>query len=290
MMKNRINLARWFIARSDVEAAVHLLLPETDEEDRKLLDYVYKYWPHLTNPEAYQRVYEEAGKIEVQVDKAIHEVPKQDRFQLVAWLFHNLSKCTRVLDYGCSRGLWAIHLHNRFGKEWDLYDINALSIEAAKVLVQEHANTPEDFSFHVVLEGKPDLIPNSVDCAILLEILEHVLDPMDLLEQVEQTVRPGGLMIVSVPCGPVEYTMWVDNPERCREHLREYTYADLLSLFSDKKSLYIQYLNYGPEKYTKMNVGHFVLCWIVDGSPFGEIDLSSRLYPRTVPSVILPGI
>ena len=289
MDSNITHFVRWLIARSDVETAVKVLSSQSGPDAEKFLGYIGQYWPHMTDRSAYCKVYEEAGKIEVNVGEAFDDVPKQGRFEMVSWLMNNLNGCRRVLDYGCSRGIWPIHLHNRFGKEWALYDIDVRSIEAARSLVYEHAKNPSAFSFHVVPSGHPDFPSTSFDCAMLLEILEHVWDPLDLLMRVESAVCPGGIMIISVPFGPMEYTMWVDHPERKREHLREFNFDDLMDLLKTKSSVYLQYMFYGPEKYTKMGLGHFVVAWRVDGSPFGTIDPIRKLCPRLVPFIDLPG-
>jgi len=289
MNSDRINFVRWLIARSDVEAAVRVLSSESGLEVNKFLNYIEKYWPHLTDIVSYREVYEEAGRIEAEVIEAFDDVPKQARFEMVSWIMNNCSDCSKVLDYGCSRGIWAIHLHNRFGKEWSLQDIDIKSVDEARALVYEHAKDPSSFSFQVVPNGDPDLPSTSFDCALLLEVLEHVQHPLDLLLKIEKTVRPGGVMIVSVPHGPVEYTMWVDHPNRKREHLREFCFEDLMNLLQFKSTLYLQYMYYGPEKYTKMGLGHFVVAWRVDGAKFGAVDFTRKLCYRSVPFIDLPG-
>ena len=287
MTLERTNFARWLIARSDVESARLFLQPNVPEE-LSLLQYISKYWPHALDEDEYQKVYAEAGKIEAGVSDAYDNVPKQGRFELVAWLMSNLPDCKTVLDYGASRGIWATHLHNRFGKKWVLYDIDALSIEEAKSLVKAKAKNPLDFTFHTVPFGQPSLQLESVDCAMLLEVLEHVQRPYDLLEEIERAVKPGGIVILSVPSGPVEYTMWVDSPGRRREHLREYTFEDLQDLLKHKQSVYLQYLSYGSEKYTGLMLGHFVVAWKKDGSKLGQISMIRKLTPYYVPTVALP--
>lgn len=293
MTADRLNYARWLIARSDIEVALSLLSQPLDDREQGLLDYIHKYWPHLVSQEAYQAIYREAGEIEAKVTSAFSEVPKQPRFPLIAWVMQNIDGCERVLDYGCSRGIWDIHLHNKFGKQWSLYDIDAVSIAEAEKLVRQNAKDPWAFDFNVVETGNPcDLTSwNSrhFDCALLLEVLEHVRDPIALLSTVEERVRPGGAMIVSVPRGPMEYSMWVEHPERRREHIREITIEDLDELLAPKQGYYLQYAHYGPEKYTGMGLGHIVVAWRKMGGGFGQIDLNRKLQIRRVPKVILPG-
>jgi SAM-dependent methyltransferase len=55
--------------------------------------------------------------------------------------------------------------------------------------------------FPEVLEAFP---PASFDAVCLFQILEHVADPMRLLQELTRLVRPGGILVVAVPdyCGP----------------------------------------------------------------------------------------
>ncbi len=167
----RTNYIRWLLARSDIETAADLLSTDLSDanspDDETLFDYINKYWPHLTDDAAYRKVYEEAGKIEITSDKAFDAVPKQSRFEVVAWTMSNLKECHTILDFGCSRGIWAIHLHNTFGKEWTLADIDEPSIEAAKALVYKHATNPGAFVFKTVKDGVFDFPPKAFDCVRL---------------------------------------------------------------------------------------------------------------------------
>ena len=283
----RINYIRWLLSRSDVETALKLLDPKNGVQDQILLDYIHKHWPGFSDPMAYARVYEEAGKIEARVTEAFQFVPQQDRFKMVCQIMAALGDCNTVLDYGCSRGIWATHLHNMFGKKWTLYDIDKTSIEEAKKIVRENARDPDAFNFYMN-EDQPFFFPEGLDCLLLLEVLEHVHDPRALLETLIKQVRPGGAVIISVPSGPVEYTMWVDHPERLREHIREFTFDDLIDLFGTQRGFYLQYLNYGVEKYTGQPLGHFVAAWRKDGTPLGQINTDKKLTIRAVPDVPLP--
>lgn len=284
----RIKYIRWLLSRSDVEAALNLLNAENGIQDQILLDYIQKHWPGFSDPDAYSRVYAEAGRIEAQVTDAFQFVPQQDRFKMVCQVMAALGDCSTVLDYGCSRGIWATHLHNMFGKKWTLCDIDKISIEEAKKIVCEYAKDPTAFSFNVTTESEPIFFQGGLDCLLLLEVLEHVRNPIELLETLINLVRPGGAIIVSVPSGPVEYTMWVEHPERHREHIREFIFDDLIDLFGAQRGFYLQYLNYGVEKYTGQSLGHFVAAWRKDGTPLGKVNSAKKLTIQAVPDVTLP--
>ena len=288
----RVQLIRWFLARSDVDAAVRLLAQApVDKPCPGEWNYIKKYWPNYFDPQAYAKVYQEAGVIEARNKDAFQLIPQLDRYKMISFVMSNLGDCKTVLDFGCSRGMWDIHLHNEFGKRWMLYDIDQTSIDEARTYVKSFARDASAFEFNVTLGDFPQLPFGSVDCVLLLEVLEHVQDPMVLLQAAEDAVRPGGAIILSVPSGPMEYTMWVDHPKRRREHLREFEFQDLIDVLGKRTALYIQHLTYGLEKYTGLPIGHFVVAWRKEGPllPLGRIDWGRKLAMRPVPMVRLPG-
>lgn len=286
-----IAYARWLLARSDVVTAYRFLTTrcEGEGEGAELLRYIERYWPHLTDPNAYANVYEVSGRFETAhiVDSAL--IPQSPRYQMILSVLADRTECETVVDYGCSYGAWAVHLHNELGKRWWLYDIDAASIAAARNHIQAFAQVPSAFELNVTATF-PTLV-GSVDCVLLLEILEHVRDPISLLRAAERAVRPGGLVLISVPIGPWEYTRWVTEPVRPREHLWELTHQDLLDALKHRPGLYIQSINYPAEQYTGLPLGHLVAVWQRPTTDFeiADFNWSRKLTPFSVPVVRLPG-
>ena len=73
-----------------------------------------------------------------------------------------------------------------------------------------------------------------VDCIVLGELLEHVLDPMDVIGTLQMVLKPGGLVIITMPWGPWE-TGYGNKPQ----HIREWTAADLQDVFGEQADLVI---------------------------------------------------
>jgi 2-polyprenyl-3-methyl-5-hydroxy-6-metoxy-1,4-benzoquinol methylase len=86
----------------------------------------------------------------------------------------------KVLDFGCGDG----KLLNRFQERgWRTYGIEP--------------STHVPFIRHTRLETPPQ--DGSFDLIVLHHVLEHVLNPLDVLQQLSGSVRIGGSVLISVP-------------------------------------------------------------------------------------------
>lgn len=288
-----VNTLRWFLARSDVEAA-HMLINAADVHSLSAFSkdydaYMRKFWPSYFSDEHYNHIYQIAGQIEAQVDgeKVFRSIVGQPRLQWAANFFmsHNVKT---ALDYGCSRALYAIHLHNATGAQFACVDIDQTSIDQAKELVAKFAKDPGAFTFVATANSK-EIPQKQYDAVMALEVFEHVRDMRGLCESLESLCRPGGSMIVSVPIGPIEYTMWVEQPHRNREHVREITPEDVQEIWGDKRDLMIQTAIYRRNKYCGMYEGQTFFTYTADDKPLNPVSWERKLHRVGAPEMELPG-
>lgn len=61
--------------------------------------------------------------------------------------------------------------------------------------------------------------PGSVDIAVLLDVLEHMARPVQVLENIRNVLRPGGTALITVPAYPALHGDW----DRALGHHRRYT-------------------------------------------------------------------
>ena len=281
------NTLRWFLARSDVEAA-DILAEQAGIGD--LDEYMRRYWPTYFSADDYVRVYREAGEIEAKVDaeSVFHSVAGQWRLQLAIDFFRSRNIKT-ALDFGCSRAAHAIHIHNAVGTEFTCVDIDETSIKQARKIVDRFAKRPESFDLRVScdLENIPD---QQYEAVMALEVLEHVRDMRALVESLERLGRYGGHFIASVPLGPIEYTMWVEQPQRNREHVRELTQADICEIWGDKPGLLVWTLASHKNKYNGMYEGQTFFTYQIDRKPLGAINWTRKLSLDGLPEIKLPGL
>lgn len=107
----------------------------------------------------------------------------------------------RILDVGCSQGVTSVLLAER-GATVVGIDNEAPAIEfAEKVRIGLDAEVQERLRF---VEADAEDIPfalKSFDHIICSEVLEHVENPNKIVEDMFRVLRPGGLIVVTVPFG-----------------------------------------------------------------------------------------
>jgi len=98
----------------------------------------------------------------------------------------------RTLEFGCGQGNFSELLKKTMGVEAWAIEID----EQAACQAQNKIDRVINADAH---EGMSQIPDNYFDCIFFLDILEHLLNPHKLLEEVKQKLTPGGKVIVSVP-------------------------------------------------------------------------------------------
>lgn len=99
----------------------------------------------------------------------------------------------RVLDVGCGNGAFGQAIKNQHPKTevWGVeYDLQAAE-EAKSVLEKSFGGPIEAHLTHL-----PD---NYFDCVFFNDVLEHLQNPYQLLEEIKPKLRNGGVVISSIP-------------------------------------------------------------------------------------------
>jgi len=98
----------------------------------------------------------------------------------------------RIGDFGCGYGM----LYNRLPKDqnntfygWDGYD-NKTASEVCEYFV---TNLDSKFAEIFLEKNAP------IDIAFCLETIEHVTNPYNLLFEIKQILKPGGILYVTIP-------------------------------------------------------------------------------------------
>ncbi len=94
----------------------------------------------------------------------------------------------RVLDVGCGSGAFTFMLKDEgfdaVGVDWSLRDLD---------------NSRSDVCFYVMDAHDLKFADASFDCVALLEVLEHLENPVKALKEMYRVLKPGGCLIVSTP-------------------------------------------------------------------------------------------
>ncbi len=128
-----------------------------------------------------------------------------------------------ILDIGCSSGFLLADLKNTFPQAY---------VMGADVVIGPLLNlakaSPEIPLLHFDLTRCP-LPDNSVDVAILLNVLEHIEDDALAIQQLFRVLKPGGIAVIEVPAGPGLYDIY----DELLMHYRRYNLSGLRRLFLD---------------------------------------------------------
>jgi methionine biosynthesis protein MetW len=107
----------------------------------------------------------------------------------------------RILDLGCASGELGAALKRRQGAEVVGIEIDpAYARDAAQRLDRAICATAE--------EGLADSSLGRFDCIIAADVLEHLVDPWDVLRRAAALLEPGGTAVVSLPNVRYLLTFW----------------------------------------------------------------------------------
>lgn len=144
-------------------------------------------------------------------------------------------ECRRALDVGCGQGNFGELLKkNRPVEVWGIEPVAAAVAKAAPKL---------DHVIEGIFAPEADLPRESFDAVIFNDVLEHLMDPAAALRLAAELLKPGGVVIASIPNIRqflVLYDLVVRKEWRyCergildRTHLRFFTKQSMLALFAD---------------------------------------------------------
>lgn len=198
------------------------------------------------------------------------------RTQAIAAEIEKLPAGSRVLEYGCGCGHVLAALAQRFPK----IEFVGVDISPAAVNVVNQGAEARGFTNMRAVVGTTDddiaFAPYDYDAVIISEVLEHVVEPWKLAEQIERYVKLGGKMIATTPFGAWEQ-MTVRAPGRYHEraHIWHLDGDALRGMFVDKKDLHLLAISYGQEKDHRA-YGNTICTYTVDREPAFALDPFSK--------------
>lgn len=141
-----------------------------------------------------------------------------------------------VLEIGCGTGEFSRNIQSRCGAETWGVELNDNAAEQAR----KYLHTV----FCGAIEDHFDELPNAYfDCICMNDVIEHLVDPWQVLSSLKGKLRPDGVIVASIPnvrhyesLGKLllhadwQYT---DSGTLDRTHLRFFTYKSMQRLFCE---------------------------------------------------------
>lgn len=114
--------------------------------------------------------------------------------------FEEVQKITQpakiVLDIGCADGVFSKKIYDKTkAKKYIGIDVLKQSVDWAK----KHWERYPAMKFSVGDAHKLDYKPNSFDAVFIMEVLEHVKNPLKVLKKVRKILKKGGYGVFLVP-------------------------------------------------------------------------------------------
>jgi 2-polyprenyl-3-methyl-5-hydroxy-6-metoxy-1,4-benzoquinol methylase len=104
----------------------------------------------------------------------------------------------RLLDMACGVGYGTHLMAGKAGHVNELVGVD-LSLQAVEYARQHYANERIHFKQHDAMTFRDE---SGFDSIVSVETLEHVADPASLINHLVALLRPGGVLIASVPTTP----------------------------------------------------------------------------------------
>jgi SAM-dependent methyltransferase len=126
----------------------------------------------------------------------------------------------RALDVGCGTGRVTFGLAER-GYKVDAVDIEPRVVELAERI---GAARRAPCRFRVAdFRDATEVIPEHYDLIVCSEVLEHVVDYKPIHENMYRSLKPGGRLVISVPCNPKQFSVL----DTYGGHVRRFTRAQV---------------------------------------------------------------
>jgi 2-polyprenyl-3-methyl-5-hydroxy-6-metoxy-1,4-benzoquinol methylase/glycosyltransferase involved in cell wall biosynthesis len=219
-------------ARSLLKSAPWSIRNHPDlKEMRRKIDVMLN---HIDHPEAYRSIYQNYGA-ECEAIPIPEEIrPPHGQYARYRYLFNVLNeyRTGTLLDIGSLDG-WITNRAGLMGiKAWGV-DMSTRMVEIANAKAREFNTGAQHIAALLGEDPLPANFPTQFDVVSLLEVYEHVEDPVALIKRAAAYVKPGGTLVLSTPRGSwcqgasvVFHPKWdVESP---REHVRAPILSEVL--------------------------------------------------------------
>lgn len=263
----------------DVDGVIDRLIYESDlviareiakSEAPHRLNQLNHLLRHLDSPESQKNIYENESTHE-KIDLEMKTIDTIGRFKWVSAKIKEYG-IKSLLDFACHMGGNAIKVSND-NPECNVtgFDLSEKAIDKALKRVEMFATHKDNITF---VKAKPDA---KFEAVFNGEMLEHVLDPELMIDDLEKFVVPGGKMFFTVPKGAWEWLSRDANKKMdVVYHVNHFDGQDIKDMFGNKKDFKVMTLPVEMYGAYGEQLGNYLIEYTVDGTPTGKRDFNRK--------------
>jgi glycosyltransferase involved in cell wall biosynthesis/2-polyprenyl-3-methyl-5-hydroxy-6-metoxy-1,4-benzoquinol methylase len=231
----------------------------------------------------YEDIYILEDKKDVPERRKMITLKDNQRYRAIAHEVEKFSDGSNILEYGCAEGPIILQLAQDFpDKNFIGIDFVPDNISLCVGFAKEADITNVEF-YCASTEDWPE-IDKPIHVAIIAEVLEHVVEPWKVLQDLESHVEVGGRIVSTVPQGPWEWNGLVSDRKQWpwRAHIWHINKWAIRTMIEGKQGSSLASLTEHMDK-TGRYVGHLVFSYDADHSdihPFDPLEKAKQHRPR----------
>lgn len=277
------------IADSDILPAMAYLktIPEEKKTqgvkfwEKDLKDHYKFVTGEISIEEHYRGIYEhEASKGVPERREHQHAFRNMARFKAIANKIAELPEGSNIIEYGCAEGPVILNLALTFPNKFFCgVDFVKDNIELCKKYALELGLDNVAFGVGSVNDWPEFRKPTGekrdpiFDFGIIAEVLEHTVEPWEVLTALESHVKSDGGVLLTVPQGAWEWHGIVPKTTQWpwRAHIWHIDKSMIRTMLKGKDDIILSFLTDALDKDARPQ-GHIVASYKVDHKPIGKVD------------------
>jgi len=219
--------------------------------------------PSLQEDEKYYNENSHDKKItpDFDIDQLFQKFYYQNKSRIDYLKAFGIASNNKILDFACGYGFFIEML------EKEGYIADGIEISEDRLAICEK-RLGKGYSrirnINLQKDNLPEELEEKYDVVTMIHVLEHLIEPKEVLEKINRLLKPGGLLVIEVPNEAnlmMEISKEFNDFFYIRDHVAYYTPSILCQLVKDCG--YEVLLNKGNQVYGLIN--H--MNWIINGTP-----------------------
>ena len=152
---------------------------------------------------------------------------------ILKYFAKDIKEAQAIAEIGCGNGLILSAISKNFNKALDGFDLNEYALDQCMSFKGQ-------LYYYDILDRHLDL-KEKYDLLFLLDVLEHIEDEIAFLDAAGWHLKPGGKIIINVPCNSKLYSKY----DEAAGHFRRYDIPQLLSVLKNAGFSPLCHVNWG---------------------------------------------